>query len=92
INTRNKDIDALTAFSKDLDVVVNLIPWNRVEKLLFENKPLTIPSIKEIKQFADALNQNGIKTVFRHKKGGEISGACGQLGFVKTQNVSRETI
>ncbi|GMO21454.1 MAG: 23S rRNA (adenine(2503)-C(2))-methyltransferase RlmN [Termitinemataceae bacterium] len=94
VNTRPTDITAMAVFAQGLDVVVNLIPWNRIENLMFEGKPLQEPNHNEIQRFIDGLNQQGLKTVLRHKKGRSIGGACGQLGVLAEHSkgvVSRET-
>jgi 23S rRNA (adenine2503-C2)-methyltransferase len=80
VNTRTEDIEALKDFSEGLDVLINLIPWNPVQGLDFDGKPLSAPSRAETAAFADALNAARLKTVVRRSKGGRIGGACGQLG------------
>jgi 23S rRNA (adenine2503-C2)-methyltransferase len=80
INTAREDAEALAAFAAGLETVVNLIPWNPVEGLLFEGKPLSAPTAAEISGFASALEKRGLKVTRRMGKGLGISGACGQLG------------
>jgi 23S rRNA (adenine2503-C2)-methyltransferase len=80
INGGAEDAAAMSAFAEGLDVVVNLIPWNRVEGLRFEGRPLKEPEAAEIERFRSGLERLGLKTVIRRKKGRGISGACGQLG------------
>jgi 23S rRNA (adenine2503-C2)-methyltransferase len=80
INTRREDAAALISFARGLDSVVNLIPWNPVEGMNFEGKPLKEPSQKEIKDFIRLLEQGGIKTTRRFRRGRSVRGACGQLG------------
>jgi 23S rRNA (adenine2503-C2)-methyltransferase len=80
INTGNDDVLAVADFASGLDVVVNLIPWNPVPGLEFEGRPLIPPTVKEISDFAAAMEKAKIKTTRRIKKGSGISGACGQLG------------
>jgi 23S rRNA (adenine2503-C2)-methyltransferase len=80
INTTQADAAALAGFSRGLDAVINLIPWNPVEDLLFEGKPLVSPSPGEVKTFAKALETLGLNVTLRYEKGRGVSGACGQLG------------
>ena len=82
INTGISDAEAAAAFSAGLDVVVNLIPWNPVAGLEFEGKPLRPPSQRETSDFTAALESRGLNVTRRFRKGGGISGACGQLGVV----------
>ena len=80
INTREKDALSIAEFSKGLQCVVNLIPWNPVAGLEFEGKPLIEPGKNEITEFTKILEQNGLKVTTRYRKGIGVNGACGQLG------------
>jgi 23S rRNA (adenine2503-C2)-methyltransferase len=82
INTRQQDVDALVAFAKGLDCIINLIPWNAVDGLLFEGKPLREPKNLEVDNFLRQLEKRGLNVTRRYRKGKSISGACGQLGSV----------
>ena len=62
-------------FAKNLDVNINLIPWNEVEILPFES-----PGSSEVKYFTDYLKNAGLNVTLRKKRGQKIGGACGQLG------------
>jgi len=80
INTRQRDAQALADFSRGLDVVVNLIPWNS-----FENPPAFTPALREPERgetadFKNRLESLGMKVTCRLRRGSGISGACGQLG------------
>jgi 23S rRNA (adenine2503-C2)-methyltransferase len=55
-------------------VLINIIPWNPVEGMDFQE-----PSEGEVKQFQQALEQRGISTSRRYRRGRGINGACGQL-------------
>jgi 23S rRNA (adenine2503-C2)-methyltransferase len=83
INTRRADAAALIAFAGGLDTVVNLIPWNPVEGLAFEGRPLAEPSKREIETFVRLLEQGGLKVVRRYRRGRGVRGACGQLGVLE---------
>ena len=80
INTREKDALSAADFAKGMDTVVNIIPWNPVEGLEFEDKQLVEPEKREIENFISKLESNGLKVTKRLRKGRGIMGACGQLG------------
>jgi 23S rRNA (adenine2503-C2)-methyltransferase len=82
INSGVDDADALVAFARGLKTVINVIPWNPVEGLLFEGKPLCAPSRAEINNFRARLETGGLTVTRRYRRGQGISGACGQLGVV----------
>lgn len=82
INTGNADAEAFASFARGLDAVVNLIPWNPVEGLKFQGRPLREPGAAECKSFAEMLEKKGLRVTRRYRKGLGISGACGQLGTV----------
>ena len=74
INTTNESAEALSAFTRGLDAVVNLIPWNPVEGLDFKT-----PSRRETDSFCKELRRLGVNYTLRMEKGSSIGGACGQL-------------
>ncbi|MDD5929065.1 MAG: 23S rRNA (adenine(2503)-C(2))-methyltransferase RlmN [Spirochaetales bacterium] len=78
-NTSKESAQNMIIFARDLDVNINLIPWNPVSTL-----PFTEPSRNEIDQFTKQLQNAGLNVTLRTKRGREIGGACGQLG--KTLN------
>jgi 23S rRNA (adenine2503-C2)-methyltransferase len=80
INTGAEDAEALRDFARGLFAVVNVIPWNPVEGLCFEGKPLREPSPSEVESFIRHLENGGLKVTRRYRKGRGVSGACGQLG------------
>jgi 23S rRNA (adenine2503-C2)-methyltransferase len=80
VNTRQEDSDGLAAFAAGLDVVVNLIPWNPVEGMVFEGQALREPSLREIAGYMQRLERRGLNVTRRLRKGRGIAGACGQLG------------
>jgi 23S rRNA (adenine2503-C2)-methyltransferase len=84
INTRMEDAEALQGFTRGLDAVINLIPWNPVEGMHFEGRPLREPTPGEITAFTAELLRRGIKFTRRYRKGRTIGGACGQLGGMGT--------
>jgi 23S rRNA (adenine2503-C2)-methyltransferase len=80
INTKKTDAASFADFANGLDVFVNLIPWNYVEGLNFNDAPLCTPGSNEVRRFAADLESFGLKTFIRRKKGRSVGGACGQLG------------
>ena len=82
LNTGTRDAAAMAGFARGLDAVVNLIPWNPVEGLEFDGRPLREPSAPEVESFAAALEARGLTVTRRFRKGRGVMGACGQLGSV----------
>ncbi|MDR0388315.1 MAG: 23S rRNA (adenine(2503)-C(2))-methyltransferase RlmN [Treponema sp.] len=80
INTRPQDAEALAEFARGLDAAVNLIPWNPVEGMRFEGRPLREPDAGEIARLRSRLEKLGLTVTRRFRKGRAIGGACGQLG------------
>ncbi|MCL1928709.1 MAG: 23S rRNA (adenine(2503)-C(2))-methyltransferase RlmN [Treponema sp.] len=80
INTGQEDARALIDFCLNLDIAVNLIPWNPAEELYFEGKKLRQPTPEEVKKFAGMLEKGGLTVTQRYRRGRGVSGACGQLG------------
>jgi 23S rRNA (adenine2503-C2)-methyltransferase len=80
INTGAEDAESLLDFVQNLDVTINVIPWNPVKGLCFEGKKLLQPEPKEITNFISMLKAGGLTVSQRFRRGRGISGACGQLG------------
>ncbi len=78
INTSNSSIDTMIEFVKNINVHINLIPWNKVPSL-----PFTEPDDNECKNFIRQLENKGINVTQRTHRGRKIGGACGQLGKTK---------
>jgi 23S rRNA (adenine2503-C2)-methyltransferase len=74
-NTNEESANKLINFARNLDVNINLIPWNKVDKL-----PFTEPTSSEIKRFLATLEKARLNVSLRTKRGRSIGGACGQLG------------
>ena len=64
----------LAQFVRNLDVIVNLIPYNSAAELSFRR-----PQAKEISRFTKMLDALGVPHTKRMSKGQSINGACGQL-------------
>lgn len=75
MNARESDALELASWVAPLKAQVNLIAWNPIEGMAFET-----PSAKQMRQFSDILERNGIVTVQRMSRGRGVMGACGQLG------------
>ena len=74
-NTSLQSAQNMIDFARGLDVNINLIPWNPVEKL-----PFTEPTQTEIRNFTEILEKAGLNVTLRTRRGRKIGGACGQLG------------
>lgn len=81
VNTSIEACNELITFSKDINCLINLIPWNPISSLEFEE-----PNKKEINNFVENLKKSGIQVTLRQKRGRKIGGACGQLGKINKQN------
>jgi 23S rRNA (adenine2503-C2)-methyltransferase len=79
INTGPHDARSLIEFAANIDVVINLIPWNPVSALNFEGKKLRQCGKAEIDNFTGVLEKGGLKVTRRYRRGRGIGGACGQL-------------
>ncbi|MFA6855614.1 MAG: 23S rRNA (adenine(2503)-C(2))-methyltransferase RlmN [Treponema sp.] len=78
-NTGPESARHMIDFAKDLDVNINLIPWNPVEGL-----PFTEPDSSESADFVSRLLNAGLNVTLRTRRGRKIGGACGQLGNTTT--------
>ena len=80
-NTGVESAKKMIDFAKDLDVNINLIPWNPIETLPFKE-----PSASEAKNFISILERANINVTLRTRRGRKIGGACGQLGKTLINN------
>lgn len=64
----------LAAVLRGRTAIVNLIPYNPVEELVYRT-----PSNETVRRFADILTRGGIQVKVRFRKGDQIDAACGQL-------------
>ena len=74
-NTSRESADRMIEFAKGINVNINLIPWNPVPGLAFEE-----PEPAEVKNFVRMLENENLNVTLRTKRGRKIGGACGQLG------------
>ena len=80
INTSPAEAGAVAEFTRGLDAIINLIPWNSVPGLNLDGRALKSPPSMETSAFADALKYRGLRVTQRYEKGRGIQAACGQLG------------
>lgn len=74
-NTSRESADRMIEFAKGINVNINLIPWNPVPGLDFEE-----PEPAEVRNFVRMLENADLNVTLRTKRGRKIGGACGQLG------------
>ncbi len=74
VNDRDEDLKALCKFAPNLNVVVNLIPWNPIKGS--DYKPTTEDRIRKFHQI---LENNDVVVTRRFRRGRGVDGACGQL-------------
>ncbi|MCF0238459.1 MAG: 23S rRNA (adenine(2503)-C(2))-methyltransferase RlmN [Sphaerochaetaceae bacterium] len=85
MNISEEDGDNLAHFAKNLEVIVNLIPFNPCKELPFET-----PSENEIRAFEKVLDKKGVEHTRRISRGRTIKGACGQLaGKLSQKEISK---
>lgn len=77
-NTGADSARRMIEFARGLDVNINLIPWNPIETLPFEE-----PAREECEAFVRELEAAGLNVTLRRRRGAGIKGACGQLGSTK---------
>jgi len=77
ITDRREDLKSLLDFIPPLKVLVNLIPWNPVAELPYEE-----PSKGRVEWFERQLAGHGIPAAVRFKRGRGVAGACGQLAVL----------
>lgn len=74
-NTGRESASRMIDFAKGINVNINLIPWNPVPGLNFEE-----PEPEEVRNFVRMLENANLNVTLRTKRGRKIGGACGQLG------------
>jgi len=74
VNDSKKDALDLAKLLKNMNVYVNLIPYNETKNIQF-----TKSSKEKINEFYNTLKENGINVTVRREFGGKIKAACGQL-------------
>ncbi len=76
----------LAALLRGRNAHVNLIPMNAVGEL-----PYRSPDAERLKRFIDVLEQRGVTTTVRKRKGADIDAACGQLRLHHEQPAAAAT-
>lgn len=74
-NTSEESANRMIKFAEDVNVNINLIPWNPIGTLPFKE-----PTKSECDNFIRKLEKAGLNVTLRTKRGRKIGGACGQLG------------
>ncbi|MFA7118243.1 MAG: 23S rRNA (adenine(2503)-C(2))-methyltransferase RlmN [Sphaerochaetaceae bacterium] len=85
VNTTESSAKKLASYTRDMDVVINLIPYNDTADLKWET-----PSKEETDRFCSYLEKMRVKYTLRISRGGNISGACGQLATRSLQEQENE--
>ena len=75
VNDSTNQAMELASWSRDLNVHINLIPFNPID----DAPDLQGSSPDMIRQFSDALKKAGLKVTTRYSLGTDITAACGQL-------------
>lgn len=78
-NDRPDDAAALAALVRHLQSVVNLIPLNPTDGLPAGLRADARELQDRARAFANALQRQGVEAALRKSRGGEVTGACGQL-------------
>ncbi len=85
VNDSPDDASELAAWMRDLDVHVNLIPYNPID---------TVPGLRTTERperdaFAAVLRDRGFVTTIRYSLGADIAAACGQLVQRENRQIAR---
>lgn len=82
INDREIDAHNLVNLLKDMNVYINLIPYNETSHIAYKR-----PSNNQIMKFYDIIKKSNIAVTIRKEFGGEIDAACGQLRSKQKENL-----
>lgn len=81
INHDEAEAEAVAAFARGFDCIVNVIPWNPIPSPpLISGVELAVPREEDVHRFAMMLSRRGQASSVRFTRGREVLGACGQLG------------
>ncbi|MCK5035804.1 MAG: 23S rRNA (adenine(2503)-C(2))-methyltransferase RlmN [Candidatus Sabulitectum sp.] len=75
INDSLEEAEALAEYSKEVPCKINLLVYNQVTGLDWKK-----PSEETIKRFIEYLYPRCSAVTLRRSRGGQVAGACGQLG------------
>ncbi len=81
VNDSMKEASELAAYSRDIPCKINLLVYNPVPGLNWKR-----PDEKEVQAFTEYLYPRCQAVTVRRSRGGEVAGACGQLGSSILQN------
>lgn len=81
INDDDTQLSKLISFCSSLNVHINLLPFNSIEK-----SPYRQSSLKTFEKWVDQLSKH-FPTSCRLSRGKDINGACGQLSLTKNRNI-----
>lgn len=87
VNDSANDAQDLISWLHELNVHVNLIPWNPID----EAPHLTGSDAAAIATFASLLKEAGFSTTVRYSLGKDIAAACGQLVRRENRRLSQQT-
>jgi len=82
INDTRKAAHQLISYTRGINVIINLIPWNPGAELDF-----TAPSGDAVKRFSEYLTEAGVHVTRRYRRGRGVNGACGQLAVKYQQTL-----
>jgi 23S rRNA (adenine2503-C2)-methyltransferase len=88
VNDSESDVRELVAWLNNLDVHVNLIPYNPID----DAPHLCGSDEQTCKSFADAIRDAGFPTTLRYSLGNDIAAACGQLVQRKNREIARTAL
>lgn len=74
INDKEENATELASLLKNMNVYVNLIPYNETSHIEFKKS-----SKETIRRFYDSLKRKGINVTIRKEFGSKLDAACGQL-------------
>ena len=81
INDKKEDAIKLRHFTHNIKTIVNIIPWNPVEDLPYQE-----PEDKTVESFITILEELSITVTKRYRKGRSVNGACGQLAVLQNSS------
>jgi 23S rRNA (adenine2503-C2)-methyltransferase len=99
VNDRPADVLTLLEFTRELNVQINLIPYNstgdqansdgtNTTPLMFNGSELESTELNEIYAIAQYLRDNGLVVRVRNSFGGQDNAACGQLALSNARSTA----
>ncbi len=87
VNDRPEDARHLADLLTGTDILVNIIPANPLPEA-----GISPPDDETVREFCHRLEELGVPLQLRHKRGGDIQAACGQLRRRMDANDARDQI